>query len=158
MTSVSSPDFSDQSRGLMLHQQCRASGRDAAGRSPPPPAKNRLGPTAGGGSALPFTGGIVSDPGVWWTTMSGDTVISIFRRLIDATGGDLPAAAAEAVLQIRLADNDQARIGDLAAKSTEGTLTPAEAEEYDGYIAAADVLSLWKSKARLSLKRQPSAA
>jgi len=90
--------------------------------------------------------------------MSGDTAISILRRLIDATGGELSSAAAEAVLQFRMADSDKVRIGELAAKSTEGTLAPAEAEEYDGYIAAADLLSLWKSKARLSLKRQPSAA
>jgi len=90
--------------------------------------------------------------------MSGDTAISILRRLIDASEGELSTAAAEAVLHIGFAESDQTRIGELAGKSNAGTLSTAEAEEYDGYISAADLLSLWKSKARQSLKRQPSAA
>lgn len=90
--------------------------------------------------------------------MSGDTAITILRRLIDAFGGELNPAAAEAVLQLHLADADQSRIGELAERSSNGTLTPEETTEYDGYIAAADLLSLWKSKARASLKQKPSAA
>jgi hypothetical protein len=90
--------------------------------------------------------------------MSGDTAISILRRLIDSESGELPAAAAEAVLHIRFTDADQARLQELASKSNDGTLSQQDAEEYDGYIAAADLLSLWKSKARLSLKQHPSAA
>jgi hypothetical protein len=90
--------------------------------------------------------------------MPGETVISILRRLIDSEQGDLSPAAAEAILRFRFADSDQARIGELAIKSNLGSLTPAETEEYDGYIAAADLLSLWKSKARASLKQHPSAA
>ena len=50
----------------------------------------------------------------------------------------------------------QARLGELADKSNRGVLTPAEAEEYDGYIAAADLLSLWHSKARLEPKLRSS--
>ena len=88
--------------------------------------------------------------------MSGDTVITILQRLLDATESKLPVGAAQAVLQIRFSDEDQARIAALAANSNEGALTPDEAKEYESYIAA-DLLSLWKSKARLSLKQQPSA-
>jgi hypothetical protein len=62
------------------------------------------------------------------------------------------------VLQLQFPESDQARMSELAAKSNEGVLTPAEAGEYDGYIAAADVLSIWKSKARLSMRQHPSAA
>jgi hypothetical protein len=90
--------------------------------------------------------------------MSGDTLISILRRLIDAGQGTLSPAAAEAVLQMRFTDTDQARVSELAAKSNMGTLNPEEAAEYDGYIGAADLLSLWKSKARYALKQHPSAA
>jgi hypothetical protein len=89
--------------------------------------------------------------------MSGDTVISILQRLVDASQGRLSAAAAEAVLQIRFSDADQTRISELADKSNQGTLACDEADEYDNYIAAADFLSLWKARARLSLKKQPSA-
>lgn len=49
-------------------------------------------------------------------------------------------------------------MSELAAKSNSGILTPPEADEYDAYIAAADWLSLWKSKARLALKHHSSAA
>ena len=87
----------------------------------------------------------------------GETTISILRRLIESGHADLPHGAAEAVLHFHFQDSDQSRMSELATKCNHGKLTPAEAEEYDGYIAAADLLSLWKSKARSSLKRHPSA-
>ena len=90
--------------------------------------------------------------------MHGETTLAILRRLIDFNQGELSNALAEAVLQIHLADSDQARLNELAAKCSQGTLTAQEAEEYDGYIAAADLLSLWQSKARQSLKPHSSAA
>jgi hypothetical protein len=70
--------------------------------------------------------------------MSGDLALSILRRLIESQPGNaLSPAAAEAVLHLRLADPDQARISKLAARSNEGTLTPAGGDEYDPYIGAA---------------------
>ena len=90
--------------------------------------------------------------------MSGDTTLSILRRLIDAGQGNLPTAVAEAILAISFSDADQLRLGELAEKSNGGILNSVEAAEYDGYIAAADLLSLWKSKARESLKQRISAA
>ena len=88
----------------------------------------------------------------------GETVVSILRRLIDAGQGDLPPEAARAVLQLRFAESDHHRMSELAARSNRGALTAAESDEYDAYIAAADLLSLWKSKARVSLKQHTSAA
>ena len=90
--------------------------------------------------------------------MLGETPLSILRRLIDPAHGNLSPAAAEAVLQIRFTETDQARLTELADKSNQGMLSSREADEYDAYLAAADLLSLWKSKARLSLKQHPSAA
>lgn len=87
--------------------------------------------------------------------MTGETALSIFRRLIETDPGHLSRGAAEAILGLHFPQADQMRVEELAVKCNHGTLTTAEAEEYDGYIAAADVLSLWKSKARQSLK--PSA-
>src|SRR5207245_6980787 len=89
--------------------------------------------------------------------MSGDTPISILRRLIEASPANLSQAVATAILQLRLSDADQARISELADKSNQGTLARDEADEYDSYIAVADFLSLWKARPRLSLKQQPSA-
>src|SRR5688500_5531116 len=90
--------------------------------------------------------------------MSEATTLAILRRLIDATQSNLSQGAAEAVLQIQLSESDQARMTELAARSNNGTLTSGEAEEYDRYIEVADLLSLWKAHARLSLKRHSSAA
>jgi len=71
--------------------------------------------------------------------MLGETVISILRRLIDSSQGDLSPEAAQAVLHFRFSESDQARMAELAARNTQGALTSFEAEEYDGYIAAADL-------------------
>jgi hypothetical protein len=90
--------------------------------------------------------------------MNGDTVISILQRLIDPSQGNLPPGIADAVLAIRFTDTDLARMSELGTISNSRGLTTEEAAEYDGYIAAADLLSLWKSKARLSLKHRTSAA
>lgn len=90
--------------------------------------------------------------------MAGETLISILRRWIDLSQGDIPIATADAVLKIRLAATDQERFDQFAAKSNNGTLTPTEAEEYDALIAAVDLIALWKSKARIALARHHSAA
>jgi hypothetical protein len=90
--------------------------------------------------------------------MSGDSAVSILRRLIDPSRADFNPAAAEAVLQIEFGAEDQARVAELAVKCTSGTLSGDEAAEYDNYVAAADFLALLKSRARLSLKHHSSAA
>lgn len=86
--------------------------------------------------------------------MQGETFRSILERLFDSESG-IPRAMAEAVLEFQLAESDQARMGELADKSNHGTLSLGEAEEYDNYIAAADLLSLWKAKARQTVKSMP---
>ncbi len=49
-------------------------------------------------------------------------------------------------------------MAELAAKSNGGTLTPAEHRELQGYVFVGDLLSMLKSKARMSLRRQSPAA
>jgi hypothetical protein len=92
------------------------------------------------------------------SAMNGEALINILERLLDSSQEDLSPAAAEAVLKLDLSSEDQSRITQLAEMSNHGTLSESDASEYDALIAAADFLSLWKSKARLSLKRQNSAA
>ena len=43
----------------------------------------------------------------------------------------------------------QARIEELAAQSTEGTLTPKEREEYEGYVRANKFVAILRREARL---------
>ena len=90
--------------------------------------------------------------------MLGDTIVSILHRLLHLDQGTLSPAAAQSILQIRFSEADQNRVRELAARSNSGTLTAQEAAEYDNYLAADDVLSMWQSKARLCLKNHPSAA
>jgi hypothetical protein len=49
----------------------------------------------------------------------------------------------------------QARIDYLADRSNEGMLTPDEADEYDGYLHAIDVIAVLQAKARAQLRKQP---
>lgn len=89
--------------------------------------------------------------------MQGENTLSILGRLVDASLGNLSLAAARAILEFRLSEADQARVEELAQRSTAGTLSAAEASEYDAYLATADVLSVWKSQARLVLQRSSAA-
>ena len=55
---------------------------------------------------------------------------------------------AEAVLRFRAAPELQARIEELAAKSTEGELTDAERAEYAGYVRANKFIAILQQQAR----------
>lgn len=55
---------------------------------------------------------------------------------------------AEAVLKLRPDPDLQARIEKLAAKSTEGQLTPTERAEYGGYVRANKFVGILRRQAR----------
>jgi len=55
---------------------------------------------------------------------------------------------AQAVLRFRPDPELQARIDDLAAKSTEGELTQAERSEYEGYVRANKFVAILQRQAR----------
>ena len=86
------------------------------------------------------------------------TAIDIFTRLIDASNPSLTPEAAAGILQLGYGESDHLRMAELAEKSCEGTLTPDEQRELASYVFVGDVLSLLKSKARLSLRQHSPAA
>jgi len=90
--------------------------------------------------------------------MIGETATSVIQRILQVDESQLSQTAAKVVLALHFSDEDRVRIQELADKSTLGTLTPSESDEYEGYVVAADILALWQSKARLSMKQQPAAA
>jgi hypothetical protein len=90
--------------------------------------------------------------------MASVHAIDIFSRLIDSANPSLTPEAAAGILQLRYSDSDHARMAELASKSNQGSLTPEEREELANYVFVGDVLSLLKSKARLSLQKQSPAA
>ena len=55
---------------------------------------------------------------------------------------------AEAVLRFRAAPELQARIEELASKSTEGQLTETEKAEYAGYVRANKFIAILQRQAR----------
>ena len=86
------------------------------------------------------------------------TEADVFSRLIDASNPTLTPEAAAGILQLGYSEADHARMAELAGKSNAGTLTPEERRELESYVFVGDVLSLMKSKARLSLRKHSPAA
>ena len=86
------------------------------------------------------------------------TEADIFGRVVDASNPTLTPEVARALLTFDFSESDHARMADLARKSNEGSLDVDERREFESYVFVGDVLALMKSKARMSLRKQPSAA
>jgi hypothetical protein len=74
-------------------------------------------------------------------------------RLLEPFADCLTPEVAARVADMRADDAVQARIDYLAQRANEGLLTPAEADEYDGYLHAIDVIAVLQAKARAQLRR-----
>jgi hypothetical protein len=85
-------------------------------------------------------------------TTTGTSEVAIFSRVLEPDQATLPVAAARAILALGFPAADQERMRQLSAKAQEGTLTRDEQAEIDNYERVGHILSLWKSKARRSLK------
>ena len=80
--------------------------------------------------------------------------IAIFGRLLNNARGEMSPAVARYVLKLGFDAGDQARMGDLAARNQEGSLSAEEHEELMNFVRAGHWLALLQSKARKSLKRK----
>jgi hypothetical protein len=80
------------------------------------------------------------------------TEVEIWNRAIRPDAGGFSAAAANELLQLRLAEADQKRAGELSSKANEGTLSSDETQELDYYLNVGRALEFLKAKARLSLR------
>lgn len=78
---------------------------------------------------------------------------AILARVIQPERDGLPAAAARALLKLHFAEEDCARIHELAVKNQAGKLMAAERRELDGYLRVGRLLDLLGAKARLSLSK-----
>lgn len=61
--------------------------------------------------------------------------------------------AARSVLKLTFSEDDRERVSRLLTKNQDGQLTADERAELEKYLQADASLSVFKSKARLSLKR-----
>jgi len=77
---------------------------------------------------------------------------AILKRVIRPDVGDISPDAARALLAMGFQESDHARMAELSAKAQEGTLTPDEQDELDGYINVSHFIAFVQSKARFSLK------
>ena len=78
-------------------------------------------------------------------------------RVLDPLAASLNREAARSILDIRIDPEIQARVEVLAERANEGELTPDERDEYLSYIEAADVVAIFKLKARRHLEANGTA-
>jgi hypothetical protein len=76
----------------------------------------------------------------------------ILGRVIKPDEGDMAPDLARYVLGLDFAVVDHERIAALSARAQEGTLSPDEEAELDGYLHVNDLLAILQSKARRSLR------
>ena len=79
---------------------------------------------------------------------------SLLDRFLDPVVEFLPADAARKIIELRVDPELQSRLDELADKASEGTLSAAEREEYEGYIEELDIIAIFKLKAKAALRRQ----
>ena len=77
-----------------------------------------------------------------------DSAHTAFERVLAAVGQCLDRQSAEALLRLRADKEMQGRIEELADKSTEGTLTPEEREEYEALIRVGNFVAILQARAR----------
>jgi len=77
-------------------------------------------------------------------------------RVLDPLAECLNAEAARRVLTLSIDPEIQARVQTLAERANEGELTPGERSEYLSYVEAADLLAIFKLKARRHLETNGS--
>ena len=85
------------------------------------------------------------------TTVTPLTEAEIWTRIIMPEKNGLSPETARSLLELRFAEQDTARMNDLARKNREGVLSDDERKELALYVKAGDVLSLLHLKARKSI-------
>jgi hypothetical protein len=73
-------------------------------------------------------------------------------RTLDSLAASLNEEAARSILDIRIDPEIQARVEVLAGRANEGELTLEERDEYLSYVEAADLLAIFKLKAKRHLE------
>jgi hypothetical protein len=79
---------------------------------------------------------------------------AILARVLETGNGDLPPAAARAVLKFGFPPRDRDRMHELAAKNQDGALTATERRELDSYRRVGRLLDLLAARARRALAKR----
>jgi hypothetical protein len=78
--------------------------------------------------------------------------ISLLERVFDLPGTGMTPSLAERILEMDFPEADAARVGELNEKANEGLLSADEESELEAYIDVGNLLAVWQSKARQSLR------
>ncbi|HJZ89305.1 MAG TPA: hypothetical protein VKE40_00435 [Gemmataceae bacterium] len=81
--------------------------------------------------------------------------VPILDRLIAPLGECLNPESARRLLDLKADPKVQARVEYLAARSTDGSLTPDERDEYRTYVSFGTFVAILKSQARQLLANTP---
>jgi hypothetical protein len=73
-------------------------------------------------------------------------------RMLEAVGRCLTPESAQQVAELRADPKLQARLDELADKSTQDKLSADERSEYETYVRALEFISILQSKARAALR------
>jgi hypothetical protein len=79
----------------------------------------------------------------------------IFDRLISPLGDCLTPESARRILALKADPELQAYLDEMAARHSEGRLTPEELTEYGKYVSFSTFVAILKSKARQLLAATP---
>ncbi len=85
------------------------------------------------------------------TTASPIHAANFMNRVLDPLAESLNREAAESILTLSIDPEIQACVQVLAERANEGELTPEERDEYLSYVEAADMLAIFKLKAKRNL-------
>jgi hypothetical protein len=83
------------------------------------------------------------------------TEAQIWTRIVQPDEDLLSPAAAESLLRLKFAEQDIARMNDLAEKNRQGLLTEEERKDLESYVRVGDILTLLHLKARRAMDRRP---
>jgi hypothetical protein len=86
------------------------------------------------------------------TTTTPAPAANFMNRVLDPLAHSLNREAATSILALRIDPEIQARAQVLAERANEGELTPEERDEYLSYVEAADLLAIFKLKAKRHLE------
>jgi hypothetical protein len=79
----------------------------------------------------------------------------MLERLLAPVGRCLTPESAERLVKVRITPQLQARLDELADKSTADDLSPANRKEYEMYVTVLDVIGILQAKARALLAKAP---
>jgi hypothetical protein len=85
--------------------------------------------------------------------MTETVALNVMDRVLEPLNRNLTEEAARVLTALRLDEAAQARMEELAAKNTEGRLTPDERTEYESWVSACDLVAILQAKARAWLTR-----